>query len=110
MVHCAEHHSWMDIHSFAASRDKDWTYIIFGSGGPTGKTYLCNQLQQMGCNAIELSEDVASVLAYRDNDNHFLVYEANQCVVIILNKRLPEHIYPGLKNFKDELMKVLEGE
>jgi hypothetical protein len=97
MFACTEHRSWMDIRRFADSRGKDWTYVIFGKGGPTGKTYLCNSLRANGYNAIELSEDICGIVECHDNENHYLVYEHNKCLVIILNKRLPHHIYPGNK-------------
>ena len=88
---------WMNVEGFAATEGKDWTYIIFGRGGPTGKTYLCNRLRKNGHNAFELSEGIIALVDYLDSSNHYLVYEQNKCVVIILNKRLPEHIYPGSK-------------
>ena len=97
MMYCTEHREWMDIYKFAASRGKDWTYVIFGCGGPTGKSYLWNNLISLGYNAIELSEDVGPLLDYHDRKNHYLIYEQSKCLVIILNKRLPEHIYPGNK-------------
>lgn len=88
MIHFTQHRTWMDVECFAASRGKDWTYIIFGSGGPTGKTYLYDKLRKNGYNAIELSEDICAFVDYRDRENHYLIYEDNKCVVAILNKPL----------------------
>ena len=98
MTPCTEHLDWLDVERFAKSRGKDWTYIIFGRGGPTGKTHLCAELKRGGYNAIEITEEVYPFLEYRDERNHFLVYEQSKCLVIILNKPLPEHIYRRRKN------------
>ena len=93
IFHHTKHSNWMDIHNFAKSHGHDWTYIILGRGGcPTGKTYLCNQLRKNCHNALELSEDICTLVDYRDDDNHYLVYESNKCVVIILNKPLSDRI------------------
>ena len=98
MRSCTDHRTWMDVYKFAASRSKDWTYIIFGSGGPTGKTYLWNKMSQLGYKVVEITEDVGPIIDYKDKNNHYFIYEESKCVVIILNKKLPEHIYPGEKN------------
>ena len=98
-----KHTNWMDIHQFAKSHGTDWTYVIFGRGGPTGKTHLSEQLRKNGHNVIELTEDICTIVEYQDKNNHFLVYEANKCVVIILNKPLPKHIYPGEKKEEREV-------
>lgn len=93
IFHHTRHSNWMDIHNFAKAHGHDWTYMILGRGGsPTGKTYLWNQLQKNGYNAVELSEDICTLVDYRGNENHYLVYEANKCVVIILNKPLSDRI------------------
>lgn len=98
MDYCTDHRTWMNVARFAESRGKDWTYIIFGRGAPTGKSYLRNRLVENGYNAIELSEDIAGIVDYRDQKNHYLIYEDRKLVVIILNQRLPEDIYPGRTN------------
>lgn len=88
-----------DVLRFAASRgDKSWRYIILGRGGPTGKTHLCNKLCENGYNAIEITEDVYDLVDYNDNKNHYRIDYMKRMVVIILNKKLPEYIYPGKKN------------
>jgi hypothetical protein len=90
MFGTAKHLDGMDVEAFAASRGRDWTYIIFGSGGPTGKTYLYNKLRWKGYNAIELTEEICSFVEYRDRKNHYLIYEDSKVVVIILNKLIPQ--------------------
>lgn len=85
-----EHSTWMDVMRFAASRgDREWTYIITGRPGPTGKTYLYNMLKKNGYNAFEISEHMFSLVDYCDNKNHYLVDYAKKQVVIVLNKPLP---------------------
>lgn len=98
MCGCTDHRTWLDIYKFAASRSKDWTYIIFGRGGPTGKTYLWDNMSQLGYKVIEITEDVGPIIDYKDRNNHYLIYEDSKTLIIILNKKLPEHIYPGRKN------------
>lgn len=88
-----------DVLRFAASRgDRSWRYIILGKGGPTGKTHLCNLLCENGYNAIEISEDIWDLVNYNDNKNHYQIDYMKKQVVIVLNKKLPEYIYPGKKN------------
>ena len=88
MFICTEYREWLDLQRFAKSRGKDWTYMIFGQGGPTGKSYLCNKLRENGYNAIEIAEDLNPLIDYRDKKNHYFIYEQNKCVVVILNKPL----------------------
>ena len=88
MVHCREHRMWMDVQRFASSRSKDWTYMILGRRGPTGKTYLWDQLRKNGYNVIEITEDINPFIEYKDTKNHFFVYDSCKCVVIALNKPL----------------------
>ena len=83
-----KYNTWMDMLRFTKSRGNNWTYIILGRTGPTGKTYLCNLLRENGHNAVEISEDVYPLLDYHGIDNHYFVYKDNKCAVIILNKPL----------------------
>lgn len=93
--------SWMDVMRFAGSRaDRAWTYIILGKGGPTGKTFIYNMLKRNGYNAIEISEDVAGLVEYNDNRNHFKVDYDRKLLLIVLNKPLSEDIYPGKFTFE----------
>ena len=65
------------------------TIIITGKIAPTGKTWLCNELNKLGHRAIEITGLLYPFVTYKDNDNHVLVdTEQRQCL-IILNHRLP---------------------
>lgn len=69
---------------------KSYTYIIMGKPGATGKTRLCQLLKERGLNAIEISENIISLVEYNDNKNHVIVDTLNMQVVIVLNKPLKE--------------------
>ena len=60
--------------------------IICGRTGPTGKTWLWNELRRAGHNAIEISEGINAFIDYRDNENHMVDF--GHSVIIILNKTL----------------------
>lgn len=68
------------------------TYVIMGRSGPTGKTWLCNELNAKGFNAVEIAENSFDLIDYNDNRNHYRVYENH--AVVVLNQILPE--YRGL--------------
>lgn len=63
-----------------------YSYIILGRPGPTGKTWLYNGLKLNGYKAFELSEDIIGLVDYRDDDNHYLIDDTKKQVIIILNK------------------------
>lgn len=65
---------------------KDYTYIICGRSGPTGKTWLCHGLKHHGFNAVELSEDLIGLVDYLDNKNHFIIKALDKTVLIVLNE------------------------
>jgi hypothetical protein len=73
---------------------KDYTYIILGKSGTTGKTWLWNGLRLHGFNAIELSECItvdlctALMVQYIDDNNHFFIDKLNKQVVIVLNRNI----------------------
>lgn len=67
---------------------KEYTYIILGEGGPTGKTWLTHELKQRGFKAFEITEDIYDLVFYYDSCNHYTVDHTNKQVVIVLNKRL----------------------
>ena len=67
---------------------KEYTYIITGRIGPTGKTWLCNALRSNGLNAVEITELVYDIVNYNDNRNHFRRDVANKMCVIVLNKEI----------------------
>lgn len=83
-----ENSTWRDVLEFARTEDPNWNYIITGKGGPTGKTFLYNKLKKNGYNAIEISEDIAGLVDYRDNKNHYFVNRAKKQLLIVLNKRI----------------------
>jgi hypothetical protein len=67
---------------------KEYTFIIFGKSGATGKTTLCNALRDRGYNAFDISEDVSALAHYNIYGNDgYIVDMARKVVVIILNKR-----------------------
>lgn len=53
---------------------KNDRFIIMGKTGPTGKTWLTEQLRSIGCDAIELSEDICGYVDYTDFENHCCDY------------------------------------
>lgn len=67
---------------------KDYTYIILGRPGKTGKTWLCNELRVHGLSAFEISEDICDLVQYGDGENHFLINDYDKQVTIILNKSI----------------------
>lgn len=73
----------------AAVGDKP-TYIICGRSGPTGKSWLWNELRKAGHNAIEISEGIGPFVYYRDEENHMVEMGSNQ-ILIVLNKQLPRY-------------------
>lgn len=72
-----------------ASMGEKRTYIICGRTGPTGKTWLWNELRRAGHNAIEISEGLNGFVDYHDNKNHMLEC-CFGCIIVILNKPLDE--------------------
>lgn len=110
-----EHSTWRDILRFAGFQgDREWVYIITGKSGPTGKTFLYEQLKKNGYNAIEISEDMVGLVIYQDTENHYFVDHAKKKLVIVLNKPINpdlikkrhkrsavEKAYNLLVNFRD---------
>jgi hypothetical protein len=78
-----------EILNYAAQRAAmgyDPCYIICGKGGPTGKSWLCNELKKAGHTAIEISEGINRFVDYHDNENHMCEIGFN--VIIVLNRPL----------------------
>lgn len=67
----------------------DWTVIITGRIGPTGKTWLCNELCKKGYRATEDSQLTVARLLSDDGTNHVITNEDAKLVVIVLNEILP---------------------
>lgn len=78
------------------------TYIVCGKPGPTGKTWLWNELRKAGHDAIELSEGLGRFVDYRDNENHMCdcglsAVNSFGLVIIVLNKPLDDAWGPLLR-------------
>lgn len=67
---------------------RDYTYVILGRSGPTGKTWLWDKLKSNGFEVLELSETIYKLVNYADSDNHVLVDDLHKAIVIILNRSL----------------------
>lgn len=67
------------------ARLKDYTYVIMGKSGPTGKTRMRERLSGQGLNAVELSECIFDVVTYGDS-NRYCIDHMQKTVVIILNQ------------------------
>ena len=82
--------NFFDYIRMNVSRDSWWqyTFIIMGKTGPTGKTRLCDNLNKAGFKAFEVSEHLTGMVEYPDNENHYLVDETHKTVTIILNRRV----------------------
>ena len=66
---------------------KDYTIIITGKPGPTGKTTLCKLLVNAGLNAVEISESLYTRVVYLlKSDNEVVIDEENKTVLVILNR------------------------
>ena len=70
---------------------KEFTYIILGRSGPTGKSKLRDTLTELGYTAFEISESVARYVSYpeiyRPNcGDHMVVDYYNKIITIVLNK------------------------
>lgn len=70
----------------------DYLYLILGKPGPTGKTWLTQEMKKRGCQVAELSEELAPFLN-ADNFNHVIVDNLEKQVVIILNRDLPKQLW-----------------
>ena len=66
--------------------NKNKPVVILGRTGPTGKTTLCNKLDEEGYKVIEISESMAGLIQYNDGKNHYI--ENDYYNVIVLNERV----------------------
>ena len=66
---------------------KEFTYIILGETGETGKTSLCTWLRDMGYTAFEIAEEINDKVYYLDDQNRLRIDATRMKAVIILNKR-----------------------
>lgn len=66
---------------------KNYTVVIIGTPGPTGKTTLCKLLISAGINAIDISESLDSHVAYLyPNDNDIDIDRENKIILVVLNR------------------------
>ena len=66
---------------------KERTYIIMGKAGPTGKTWLCNELNMHGFTAIEITEDIFELVEYEHTDENYVIRNnTDKHTVIVLNR------------------------
>ena len=75
------------VHSKNRLMDDSRVFVVTGKSGPTGKSWLANELNTRGYHTIELSEGIGPLVQYRDDNNHVIVHR--DCVLIVLNHRLP---------------------
>lgn len=66
---------------------KEYTYIILGEAGPTGKTWLTSELKKQGFKAFEITENIYDLVFYYDSRNHYIIDHDNKQIVIVLNNR-----------------------
>lgn len=70
---------------------KDYTYIVLGKIGPTGKTWLTNALIDNGYKAFDLTESLYKLIDYPEDtidNNWFSVNHTQKFIVIILHRRI----------------------
>lgn len=67
---------------------KEYTFIVLGRPGRTGKTWLTTGLKEYGFTAFEISEAVGLLVEYMDNKNHIIENHITKSITIMLNKRL----------------------
>jgi hypothetical protein len=67
-----------------------WIFVIIGKGGPTGKTWLTNQLRLRGYKALELTDALLGVVSYEGNINRIYEDWTNKTMTIILNRPIKE--------------------
>lgn len=68
----------------------EYTYIVLGRVGPTGKTWLCDQLRKLGYSAFEISEDIWGLVSYIDDENYVRIDYNRKVCTIILNAPIKE--------------------
>jgi hypothetical protein len=66
----------------------DYTYVILGKVGPTGKTSLLKTLISLGCNAHEITPVIYQYVEYTTDRNHCWVDNLNKTITIMLNEKI----------------------
>lgn len=67
---------------------RSYRFFVMGKTGPTGKSWLTDRLREIGCDVIELSEDIHWFVDYKDSENHYLIDPFKKITIIILNQPL----------------------
>lgn len=67
---------------------RSYRFFVMGKTGPTGKSWLTDRLREIGCDVVELSEDIYSFVDYKDSENHYLIDPFKKITIIILNQPL----------------------
>ena len=67
---------------------KDYTYVILGRVGPTGKTWLTKELNNRGYKAFDLTESMYNLIDYPNDSNDYRIDQWQKFVTIVLNRRI----------------------
>lgn len=72
----------------ASETSMEYTYIITGKNGPTGKSWLWRELRKRGYKAFEINESLFRYvrIEFCDNFNHYVINELDNSMLIILNE------------------------
>lgn len=81
-------------------RRETFTIIITGRVGPTGKTWLCNELKKKGYRAMEMSPLFHSLNLKDDGVNHVVVDDCMDQIIVVLNEILPMYLNKGFGNLR----------
>ena len=67
--------------------EKEYTYIIVGRPGPTGKSTMYRKLKDLGYSAVEISEELLSVARVDGRMNAFILHNFEQrYALVVLNR------------------------
>lgn len=83
----------------------EFTILITGRPGPTGKTWLCDRLKENGYNAVEITESLSvnkGVTCVYDTNNHYSIAMNEGVMVITLNSTLPSYCIDSDKFKRDK--------
>ena len=74
----------------ASETSIEYTYIITGRHGPTGKSWLCRELRSRGYKAFDITSDLLRCCNVEFNTpyNSYTINELDNHMVIILNEPL----------------------
>lgn len=74
------------LHGTHRWNPKEMTYLVMGRGGPTGKTWLVDQLTSAGYRAVDIAEGAFEfIISRRTRGNYMKVDVNNKIVYISLN-------------------------